>query len=65
MMTPQAAGLSQFQRPNRLAGFKDGQITVSTQQETPWLLYVGIALLAYYFFKKGQQAARKRARVAG
>lgn len=68
MLTPQSAGLSQYQasHPNQLAGYKDGQVTVSTKSDPPWLLYLGLALLAYYLYRQqSRKAAPKRARVSG
>lgn len=68
MLTPQSAGLSQYQAPTRppLAGYEDGQITVSTKSDPPWLLYLGLVLLAYYLYRQqSRKAAHKRARVAG
>ena len=66
MMTPKSAGLSQFQKPQHpLAGYEGGQVTVSGKDEQPWLLYLGLALLAYYLYSRRKKAAPKRARVEG
>ena len=65
MLTPQSAGLSQYQPPTRLSGFEGGQITVSTKDEQPWLLYLGLVLLAYYLYSRRKKASHKRATVEG